>query len=364
MTVDDVRRRYALWMLVYPPAWRREHGEALLGTFLDAADARGGTGPTGREAAGILRHGLVWRLRLLAPSEPTRHLASMLALATGTALALTSFLLGEWQPGIAARGWRVEPGHVGPFATLGVLLYAVWLAALLAALAGMASAVRRLLVAALLLAVGLGGTLFLLAPLNPFGMSVPAPNWSGILGFRRPPGWVLVSMAGLSGLALLGRLRLSPVERVMTLLGGLVGGGVLCWSVLGVVGSSWTADPSFTFYRRDGSFQVVDLVGYQTMPVILLVAALAWPRRRTWLPAVLLWTVAFLPYASPPVTVPRSVEIWWNRFSYETAYPPAFLDSLVAWGSVLLLALAVWHRWRRGRPESAGSADPAAASSA
>ena len=49
--VDDVRRRYARWMHAYPPTWRRDHGEALIGTFLDAAEARGGTGPTRRRPA-------------------------------------------------------------------------------------------------------------------------------------------------------------------------------------------------------------------------------------------------------------------------------------------------------------------------
>lgn len=346
---DGLRRRYARWMAAYPPVWRREHGEALLGTFLDAADARGGTGPTRREAAGILRHGLAWRLRLLAPSTETRRLAGLLALTSGTVLAVLCFLAGEWQPGMAAQGWRVQPGHVGPFATLGVLLYALWFAALVAQLAGRATAARRLLVGLVALAAVIGasgvltGIRLLVANHAPTGAA-------DLLGLRRPPGWALVGLVALSGLVLLGRLRPTPRERALVVVAAVVGSAWIGWLMVTAQPDAFAVDPSYVFYRRSGFSRFVEVVVYQTVPLVLLVAALARRWRPAWLPAVLLWTLAFLPYATPPVMVTRFVERWIWRFGGESLLLSSLVDSLVGWGSVLLLGLAVRWRWRRGRP--------------
>lgn len=346
----DIRRRYSRWMTAYPPVWRREHGEALLGTFLEDAEARGRTGPSARDAAGILRHGLAWRVRLLAPSAPTRRLASMLALGSGTAVALTAFVLAEWQPRVAATGWRTEPGHVGPFATLGVLVYAAWFAAMTAALLGRARAARWVLVGALLMAMAMAATLVVIVPAYLIDGSLRSPGWGTVLGFRRPPAWLMASMAGLAALALAGPLRLTRTERVVTLVAGLAGAALLSRSVLGTEVDGLVADPALDFYRRAGFFQVIDVVGYQLVPLAVLVAALAWRWRRTWLPAVLLWSFAFVPYASPLLTLPRSIEIWVNRFSYDVVALPQVLHSVLGWGGALVLALAVRRRWRRGRP--------------
>lgn len=346
---DAVRHRYARWMTAYPPAWRREHGEALLGTFLDAADARGGTGPTRQEATGILRHGLAWRLRLLVPSAETRRLAGLLALSSGTVLAVLCLLMGEWQPGMAAQGWRVQPGHVGPFATLGVLLYALWFAALVAQLAGRATAARRLLVGLVVAATVLGAS-SVLTGIRLLVTNHAPTGGAELFGLRRPPGWVLVGLVALSGLVLLGRLRPTRPERVLVVVAAVVGSAWIGWLMVTAQSDAFAVDPSYVFYRRSGFYRFVEVVVYQTVPLVLLAAALARRRRPAWLPAALLWTLAFLPYAAPPVMVTRFVETWLWRFGGESVVFSSLVDSVIGWGSLLLLALAARRRWRRGRP--------------
>ncbi|MEV6923870.1 hypothetical protein AB0M46_05070 [Dactylosporangium sp. NPDC051485] len=65
---DKLARRYRRLLLAYPRAYRRSRGDELLGALLDAA-APGRTGPTVREAANLIRHGL--RAHLGRPASRT-----------------------------------------------------------------------------------------------------------------------------------------------------------------------------------------------------------------------------------------------------------------------------------------------------
>jgi hypothetical protein len=143
-------RRYARWMLAYPPAWRRVHGEALLAVLLDAAQARGGRGPTVDEVVDLLRHGLGWRLRLAAPARARRAVA-WAALVVGTAVALTGLLSGSVAAAVPVAGLPDGVPAVAPWQVPGLPVHLLWLAAAGAVLLGRARAARRLLLAVPLL---------------------------------------------------------------------------------------------------------------------------------------------------------------------------------------------------------------------
>ncbi|NLA10036.1 MAG: hypothetical protein GX871_07530, partial [Microbacteriaceae bacterium] len=55
-------RAYGRLLRWYPRAWRAEHGPALLGTMLDAAEAEGREHPSGAERRSAAMHGLGMRL--------------------------------------------------------------------------------------------------------------------------------------------------------------------------------------------------------------------------------------------------------------------------------------------------------------
>jgi MFS family permease len=147
----------------YSPGWRREHGEALIGTLLDAAEAHDRDRLTWAELADTVVQGLLQRSRLVTHSGPARLLGRT-GLLVGGALALTGLILGELAPQYSARAAAAQalmerqhrlypvPGPLGPFPTTGPVLYLAWIALLLAALFGRAWLIRRLAVIAVLLA--------------------------------------------------------------------------------------------------------------------------------------------------------------------------------------------------------------------
>jgi hypothetical protein len=132
--------RYRRLLRAYPPAWRRRHGEALLGTLLDVDDARGGTGPTPGEAGDLVIRGLGARLAYLAPGRSTRELASATALAVGTGLAVVCVVLGEWWAGLdgAYGSWdgRDGPAVWWPFPSAAPAYFLLWPLTLVALVAG------------------------------------------------------------------------------------------------------------------------------------------------------------------------------------------------------------------------------------
>lgn len=88
-------RAYRRAILAYPRAWRREHGEVMLGTLLDAAEAAGRVVPTLRELASLVAHGLGERLN----RRSARALCLMAAIfaATGSVLSFS--------PGLGTEPW-------------------------------------------------------------------------------------------------------------------------------------------------------------------------------------------------------------------------------------------------------------------
>lgn len=92
----SLTRRYRRLLLAYPRAYRREHGEELLGVLLDAAPA-GQTRPTLGEAVDLVRGGL--RCRLGRPASST----------VGVWAVLTALICGLFTAALASRvAWETS----------------------------------------------------------------------------------------------------------------------------------------------------------------------------------------------------------------------------------------------------------------
>ncbi|BDZ49250.1 hypothetical protein GCM10025867_14910 [Frondihabitans sucicola] len=65
--MSELERHYRASIRCYSARWRRVHGEALLDTLLQVAEAEGRARPTGRELRNIVRMGLRQRALTAAP---------------------------------------------------------------------------------------------------------------------------------------------------------------------------------------------------------------------------------------------------------------------------------------------------------
>ncbi|MGY0232165.1 hypothetical protein [Longispora urticae] len=110
---ESLVRGYRLLLLAYPRDFRRQHGDELLDTLLEAAPA-GRRRPTGRETANLLRHGL--RRHLGRPRSPRIVLVAVLfALVTGA----LGGVCGVWASWSAARDL---PGPAATAAITGAVM--------------------------------------------------------------------------------------------------------------------------------------------------------------------------------------------------------------------------------------------------
>jgi hypothetical protein len=340
-------RRYRWALLAYPPCWRRQHAEALLGTCLDTAAARLDHAPTIAELLGLVRHGLVWRLRLLWPSSRTREEAAVLALVLGIAVCVTCFVTAEWQPGVPAQGWRVEPGHVGPFATLAPVVFAGWFVAFAAALGGRPVAARRMLAGSAGVGLALSGaSLVWLGAARLTGQLVAHPA-GAFFGLRRPPAVLMLLLIPLALLALTGRPLCRARDRILI----AVATAALTGVFLLVVeperpGRTWSADQAYAFYRGSGFRELVHFQNFYLMPVLVLGAILLRRRRPEWLPAVLLVSIAAAHFFALPAAfagvVERLVDMTGSTFALAELPGSPMVAAVVA--------AAIWWRWHRGRP--------------
>ena len=189
------------WLWAYPRDWRDRHGEALLGTALDVADAAGRDRPTRREVADLVTQGLATRVTFLLPSPQVLRPAGTAAVALGGAVAVTALVLGElippFWPDELVPPYRPEwayfaslAGRPGPLSALGPVVYALWLAVLAAVALGQRRTARVLLGAAAVAAVAV------LPVAREFGLHRPPQPlllvlfWCavlGVVGLRRVP---------------------------------------------------------------------------------------------------------------------------------------------------------------------------------
>ncbi|BCJ76580.1 hypothetical protein CS0771_61240 [Catellatospora sp. IY07-71] len=97
VTSDPLARRYRRLLLGYPRAYRRERGEELLATLLEAAPP-GRTRPAAREAANLIGHGL--RARLGRPRSRS----------VVTWAVFTAVICGLFTAALATRlAWETSP---------------------------------------------------------------------------------------------------------------------------------------------------------------------------------------------------------------------------------------------------------------
>jgi hypothetical protein len=115
-----LERRYARWAaLFYPAGYRRERRSELVDTYLELATP-GRRRPSVADVADLAAGGLRQHLRAVSGLEPGLRLAGVLALMMTTAFATGWAVFDAFDP---TPPW-ISP--VGPFLSLGVVAWAVW----------------------------------------------------------------------------------------------------------------------------------------------------------------------------------------------------------------------------------------------
>ncbi|RKN50914.1 hypothetical protein [Micromonospora endolithica] len=209
---NDLERRYRRLLRAYPGDYRRERGDEIVGTYLEVAgpDRRR---PSPADAADLVRGGLRQRLRAVGAPDlaPGVRLAALLAFLTATPLAAAWMVLEQHTPPAAgpltaawlAQGQHTPPAvwnapYVGPFLSLGVGVWLVWLLAVLPLALGSVRWTRRLTGAAVLATVAV-------LPL------------AALTGLPRPPLFVLLPQVALGLVALALPERLPTAARLLPL---------------------------------------------------------------------------------------------------------------------------------------------------
>lgn len=120
-------RRLLRW---YPKPWRQAHGDALIGTLMDEADAKDRFLVEPGEWRSFAAAGITARLDRIVMRN-VRDTAAAIALALGLATSIPQFVYASWQP-----SWSDAPRSFGPFFNASPVLTVLWVIAAVAALAG------------------------------------------------------------------------------------------------------------------------------------------------------------------------------------------------------------------------------------
>jgi hypothetical protein len=211
MSDEQLTLAYRKLLFAYPQRYRAERGDELIGTYLEMTGDR--RGPRLADATDLILGGLRQRLRGrgLAGLPDGLPIAAALAMAAGSALAV--FFLLTVEPGrVSTEGWL----RVGPFATLGSVVFVAWLlAAVTAAVAP--GAPTRLAVA------GTIATLLVVTVLSKQSLA--------IVQIDGLPAYIIVPLLGLALIALAQTrdsgwlLRLLPLASAITTAAWLKAGG-------------------------------------------------------------------------------------------------------------------------------------------
>lgn len=158
-TVDDTPWRRAL--RAYPSSWRDRHGEAMLGTLLDEAEAQGRDEPSRGERIALMRSGLAVRILGWMP-QPAREAVATASAATGFALAMVFAVFSGFGERV---DWRLPPEgqNLDPQASPGLIAAGLWAIAFVLILCGATRAARIALTATAVAGVGV----FVHAQLDP-----------------------------------------------------------------------------------------------------------------------------------------------------------------------------------------------------
>ncbi len=267
--LEDSYRRL---LSAYPPEFRAEHGEELLGVLLSAApDSQ--TRPGFRDAVDLLWNGMVLRTRRLFGAIPAKLLerVGLLSLAGGTALSTLCLVFGELGP---KNGWDSSISLT--FATVystGSALYSLWLLVVGLLVTGIVRHARRAA------AVLCGGT----AVIALASQLVPAHL------VTEPPKFLIALFAGLATMSLALPRTLDRHNRAM------LGGASLAWS-LAMVFTNPSFFGGFAFYREFG-LQNVASSSWGMVTVLCLSGGIASVRRPGWLMATVLASVPWVCFA-------------------------------------------------------------------
>ncbi|SDG56407.1 hypothetical protein [Microbacterium sp. 77mftsu3.1] len=158
-TIDDTPWRRAL--RAYPSSWRERHGEAILGTLLDEAEAQGRDEPSRGERIALMRSGLAVRILGWMP-HPAREALATASAATGFALAVMFAVFSGFGERV---DWRLpaEGQNLDLQASPGLVPAGLWVIAFVLILCGAARAARIALAATAVAGVGA----FVYAQLDP-----------------------------------------------------------------------------------------------------------------------------------------------------------------------------------------------------
>lgn len=155
----DVHR----WSSWYPARWREQNAAAMLGTYLDLADAEGRERLTGPEKLAMVVGGLAARLDRVVPGAVRDRLATVMIGLLG-AFGLSTAVIFEWAPWASEARARVlgtlggaEPTAFGPFLSAFVIVAAFAIAAWVSSLLGPAWLSRSLLGATAVAGITIGG---------------------------------------------------------------------------------------------------------------------------------------------------------------------------------------------------------------
>lgn len=148
--IDDTPWRRAL--RAYPSSWRARHGEAMLGTLLDEAEAQGRDEPSRGERIALMRSGLAVRILGWMP-QPAREVLATVSAATGVALAVMFAVFSGFE---VRMDWRLPPEGQNPDlqASPGLIAAGLWAIAFVLILCDAARAARIALAAASAAGVG------------------------------------------------------------------------------------------------------------------------------------------------------------------------------------------------------------------
>lgn len=323
----DVHR----WSLWYPASWRAENGAAMLGTYLDMADAEGRRRLSVSDKAALVTGGLSARLDVMVPGAIRDHVAAVMIGLLG-AYGLVSGLLFEWAPWAAAeRATRLEgmrsalmpTGGVSfgpfmsPFVILSILAFVAWLASLI----GPAGFYRMMLVVTMLAGLVLAAD----AHFQFFGFSI---------FLRSMPCLFAVIIAGL---ALIGA-RPRPLLSVV---------GAASWTVA-LIGFSATLGAWVPGHTFNGMMEVAGLLVSGPEPFAILVGvqltllaalALTFMKRRAIAAVLVLVT---LPWAALVALRTFGLGIWVGTFGNYLLLTTALI---VGYVTAVVIAI-VTHRNR------------------
>ncbi len=234
---DALELRYRKLLRGYPRAWRQHREEEVLTVLMDGALEEGRAHPTRFEVIDLMRHAVSARLVQAVP-RTTRHRTSVLALVSGVTLSAVSLVLGEVVPWV---GPSIAPGTIGSRADTpllpgspgtGLVLYLLWLAALVLVAIGRGAAARGIL-------------------LGSVALGVSSSFIAAHTGTLEPPLWfrgVLVLFALLASLA--------PIHLTRRGLLACTASATLMAAGLAAMARPWasasTGAPGYAYYRLFG----------------------------------------------------------------------------------------------------------------